>query len=213
MRDYKDLLFEKTTGDVRDFAFEFHYKTTRYFQGYPLSFGELIGKNYLSEDYKYTLTDYFKLMILNNGLMDFYPDLRSVLDLAVITKKRNNHTVNEIDPVLNAYMNLGNKLSSELFNYPPAPIIIPLSNNEIKFCGQLQKSILGLEHGKRVPVSLYFFHSIKNSGSVRRKLVLIKNLLLLIIRPNADDLSAINLSNYNFYYFTKPFRLILKGLR
>ena len=210
VRDYKDLLFEKTTGNVRDFAFEFHFKPTRYFQGYPFSFSEVIGKNYLAEDYQYNETDYFKLMILNNGLMDFYPNLRSVLDLAVIIKKRNSYTVPDIDHVLKSYLRLGNKLSAELLNYPTAPENFSLNINEIKFCNRLQENILKMKQGKRVPVSQYFFRSIKNSRSVKRKMVLITNLMRLIIRPNEDDLSALNLSNYNLYYFTKPFRLIFK---
>ena len=211
IRDYKDLLFEKTTGGVRDFAFEFHFKPARNFQGYALTFCELIGQNYLAENYKYNEIADLKLMVLNNGLMDFYPDLRAVLDLAVIIKKRNSHIVNDIDPVLNSYLKLGNKLSSELFNNPAAPIIIPLNRNEIKFCDHLQKSILEKKYCKRISVSLYFFHSIKNSASVSRKIMLIIKFMKLILRPNEDDISSLNLSNYTFYYFTKPFRLISKA--
>ena len=209
IRDYKDLFFEKTNKSFREFAFEFHFKTTRFFQGYALSFSEILGKDYLSESRKYNAIDYLKLITLSNGITDFYPDLRSILDVAVIYKKANGITINTIDPFIKRYLDYGVIISNELLDYPIVPADIKIDIKAIKFSGKLLENLLNLNEGKRLPLLKYMYFNIKQTNS-KYKLQQLKNYILLIIRPNLNDITSLNLPDYRLYYFTKPFRILIK---
>ena len=209
-RDYKDLLFEKGNGVVRDFAFEFHFKTSRYFQGYPFTFQDLLGQHFMTELKNYTADHYLKLITLSNGLMDYYPNLRSVLDIAVIFKKQNSSEIH--DPVLNEFIEYSRLLSYSLFNYPEISID-QTKKEKIKFCDQLIKNILELKDGKRISILKYMYYRIKNVDSLEYKTAQLKNYALLFVRPNYDDVAALKLPSYFLYFFTKPFRMLLKIFR
>ncbi|MBA3673390.1 MAG: nucleotidyltransferase family protein [Chitinophagaceae bacterium] len=145
IRYYKDIAFIKKNTSGREFLFEFHFKPAVTYQGYPFSFKEVLGKDYLIESKKLNATDHLKLMILNNGLMDFYPNLRSVLDLAVIFKRGENINPDNFDPLIKRYLNYGRVISFELLN---SPIILPatiLTYKEVKFCDQLSEHILNIK--------------------------------------------------------------------
>ncbi len=107
IRDHKDIVFKKHNEIGREFAFEFHYKTSWRYQGFPYSFAEVLGKDYLTEAIKYDESDHLKLMTISNGLNDFYPDIRSILDLTVILKKNQDIIFNNFDPILRSYLNYG----------------------------------------------------------------------------------------------------------
>jgi hypothetical protein len=207
IRDYKDFLFEKGDGAVRDFAFEFHFKSSRYFQGYPFTFEDLLGQHFMTELKSYTTDHYLKLITLSNGLMDYYPNLRSVLDIAVIFKKQNS--LEKYDPVLNEFIEYGRLLSFSLFNYPEISIE-QTKQEKIKFCDKLLKNILELKAGKRISLLKYMYYRIKNVDSIKYKAAQLKNYFLLFIRPNYDDVAALKLRYYSLYYFTKPFRIVIK---
>jgi len=207
IRDYKDLLFEKGNGVVRDFAFEFHFKTSRYFQGYPFTFEEVLGQHFMTESENYNVDHYLKLITLSNGLMDYYPNLRSILDIAVILKKQNRPEIH--DPVLNDFIEYGSMLSFSLFNYPEISFD-QTKKEKIKFCDYLLKNILGLKDGKRISLLKYIYFRIKNVDSIKYKAAQLKKYALLFVRPNCDDVASLKLPYYFLYYFTKPFRMVIK---
>jgi len=209
-RDYKDLLFEKGNGAVRDFAFEFHFKTSRYFQGYPFTFQDLLGQHFMTELKSYTADHYLKLITLSNGLMDYYPNLRSVLDIAVIFKKQNSSEIH--DPIMHEFIEYGRLLSFFLFSYPEISID-RTKKEKIKFCDQLIKNILELKDGKRISLLKYMYYRIKSVDSLEYKAAQLKNYALLFVRPNYDDVAALKLPSYFLYFFTKPFRMLLKIFR
>jgi hypothetical protein len=210
VRDYKDLLFEKFNGDNREFAFEFHFKTSRYFQGYPYSFAEIIGDDYLDDKRNYNKSDYLKIITLSNGLTDLYPNVRSLLDLAIILKDA-EYLVNKVDVVLKPYLNFGILLSSNLLNLNIDETKITMAPKEIKFYNYLQDDILALEEGKRKPLSKFFYFNLINSTSLKAKLDLIKKNLQLIIRPGLHDINKYKFNYFFLYYFTKPFRILRKS--
>jgi hypothetical protein len=209
-RDYKDLLFEKGNGITRDFAFEFHFKTSRYYQGYNFSFAQVLGEDFISEFKKYDADQYLKLITISNGLMDYYPNLRSILDLAIILKKLDCSYIYHVDPVLNDFIDYGRMVSVELLNYPEDSAELNAKNTRTKFSSYLQKNILGLKEGKRIPLLRYMYFRIKNADTIKDKIVELKNYILLFVRPNEDDLMTIKLPNYYLYYFTKPIRILIK---
>ena len=209
-RDYKDLLFEKGNGITRDFAFEFHFKTSRYFQGYTLSFAQVLGEDFISEIKNFDPNQNLKLITLSNGLMDYYPDLRSILDLAVILKKQDRSKIYHVDPVLNDLIDYGRMVSVELLNYPEDPVDIDPENHRTKFSNYLQQNILGLKQGKRISLFKILYFRIKSADSIKYKLVQLRNYILLFVRPNHGDLVTIKLPYYFLYYFTKPFRMLFK---
>ena len=209
IRDYKDLLFEKGDGASRDFAFEFHFKTSRYFQGYPFTFEEMLGKDLMTGLIKYDTNDYLKIMTLSNGLSDYYPNLRSILDIAVILKKHDHSKIYDPGPVLNDFLNYGSMISFTLLNYPDINID-NCPKNEIKFGNYLVQNILGLKQGKRITILKYMYFRIKNVDSIKSKATQLKDFMLLLFRPNCADVGTIKLPYYFLYYFTKPFRIFIK---
>lgn len=207
MRDYKDILFEKWNGKVREFAFEFHFRTNRYFQGYPHTFEDMLGDNFRSVN-NFEPNQYLKLITLSNGLMDFYPHIRSILDLAVTLKKQDRSKIPDADPVLNNFIEYGSIVSSELLHYPGASFTP--AGKRADFINYLLKKILGLKRGKRITISKFMYFRIKNADSAGYKMTQLKNYILLFVRPNRDDLMTVKLPYYFLYYFTKPFRIFLK---
>jgi hypothetical protein len=210
IRDYKDLLFEKRNGASRDFAFEFHFKTSRYFQGYPFTFAELLGQNFMTELKNYDTNHYLKLMTLSNGLMDYYPNLRSILDIAVILKKGEPSKIYDLDPVLNQFLDYGAIISFKLFNYPDIPVTGSLTDKKTDFCNYLLNNILELTESKRINILKYMYFRIKNLDSITYKAAQLKNYILLLFRPNCADVTIIKLPYHFLYYFTKPFRIFFK---
>ena len=213
IRDYKDIFFEKHVNGLRQFAFEFHFKTTRYFQCYPSSFKNFLGNEYLSRDKNYTDSEYLKIMTLNSGLMDLYPDLRSVMDLAIIVKKYPNVLSVPFDSILNDYLNYGLRVSAGILDYPCNRFSKELSKSKVKLCDEMQLKILTVKHGNRIKIIPYFVSSFKISKSISRKISLVLNLFLLILRPNIDDFNGVSLPYYFIYYFTKPVRILAKYLK
>ncbi len=210
IRDYKDLLFEKNDGIIREFAFEFHFKPSRYFQGYPYTFSELLGDNYIHSSKNFNVNDYLKVMTINNGLMDFYPDIHSVLDLTILLMRAKEHLINDMDPILIKYFNYGRDISANLFLFPSSIVKTKTDYHEFYFSNHLQNDILQLKIGKRTKILQYIYFRVKNTESVKLKITLLKNFIQLIARPNLDDITGLKLPYYFLYYFTKPFRMVFK---
>lgn len=213
IRDYKDFNFEKRNGNIREFAVEFHFKPLRFFQDSKLSFADVLGSEYLTATKRYNATQHLQLMALNNGVMDFYPDLRSVLDLAMALKKKDKTEADKFDPLIRKYIDYGTYISVSLLLYPADHTYYELNTSELNFCKNMLQHILQMREGKRISASFYISNNIKIASSYTEKIKLLKNWLLLLLRPSEGDVEAIYLPNYFFYYFTKPFRLVLKSIQ
>ncbi len=211
IRDYKDLLFEKMNRDVREFAIEFHFKPLRFFQSNTLSFAQVLGNEYLSAEEPYNATGHLQLMTLNNGVMDFYPDVRSVLDLAMTLKRTTPFETENLDPLISKYLNYGVFMCRSLLLYPSG-FSYRFTASQNNFCNVMLQNILQMKEKKRATASLNIHTNLKTATSFPGKITIIRNWLLLLLRPSEGDVAGIYLPRYFLYYFTKPFRLILKSI-
>jgi len=206
----KDVVFEKYNENGRAFAFEFHFKNSGYIHGYPFSFIEVLGKGHITESRKYNGTDHLKLMTINHGVMDLYPDLRSILDITVILKKTGDITLTDIDPIINRYLKYVEIISFEILNNPAYKTEIHTDKKAVIFSEQLIEKILSLVVGKRIPFLKYIILNMKQSNTAKGKISYLKNYVLFKLRPNALDINMIKLPYYSLYFFTKPLRILKK---
>ncbi len=210
VRDFKDITFEKWTGKSRDFAIEFHFKPVWSFQGYPFTFNEILGKDHLNQ-LTYNANQYLALITLSNGLMDYYPNIRSLLDLALIFKKAEHSIINNFDPILSEYLHCGKQISFNVLEYPNIQPQVSGTYNGNNFCHYLQNNLLIMNAGKRRTDLQYMYINLKYIGPMKYKLWQFKNFIFYIIRPRWVDIEYIDLPYYFLYYFTRPFRILIRG--
>jgi hypothetical protein len=185
---YKDVCFNKGI-----FNFEFHYRPAVSTVG--TSFCQLLGTDYLSPERKYDHTDYCRLMLINNGVRDYFPTLRSLLDLTFL------HTDKPV-PELERFHQLSNMLNAQLFNLPANGYIL---NYTAKF---LLKELLSKNEQRKESLLSKTYLSFRFGNTLRLKWNALSGTLWLLVKPNSNDIDAIRLPFYALYYFTKPFRLI-----
>lgn len=149
-------------------------------------------------------------MTINHGVMDLYPDLRSILDITVILKKTGDITLTDVDPIINRYLKYVEIISFEILNNPGHKTEIHTDKKAVIFSEQLIEKILSLKAGKRISYLKYIILNIKQSNTAKGKISYLKNYVLYKLRPNALDINMIKLPYYSLYFFTKPLRILKK---
>jgi hypothetical protein len=199
---HKDVSFDKEGAFGGSFNFEFHFRPTKYRMNANISFRQLLGDDYLSPERRYDYHDYYKLMIINNGLSDFYPTLRSLLDLVFIEGGEHETTAE-----LKKFDLLRSVMSAHLFNLPVAVSNDPHLNNT----GTLLLNELLNKQQIETPYLLRnVYPGIKFSTGIRNKWNVLLKSFLAIITPGNNDISRIRLPYYNLYYITRLFGLIAR---
>jgi hypothetical protein len=162
-------------------------------------FSQLLGDDYLSPEREYDCKDYYKLLIINNGESDYYPTLRSLLDLTFF---------NAEVPVaeLERFDLLRRILSGHLFNMP-----LPfghMNDDSMNYTSRfLLNKLLNKQDLDKSDVLSNFYLNFRFSKSVWLKWKTLLLSLRFMITPNGNDISGVQLPFYFLYYFTKPFRL------
>ncbi|MBW8687422.1 nucleotidyltransferase family protein [Chitinophaga rhizophila] len=201
-RQLKDIAFGKRCPRGRRFSFEFHYRPTKPLMPVQYTFSELLGPDYLNRNYNNQ--DYYTLLLLNNGASDFFPHLRSLLDMALIWQKE------QVTPPagLKPYDILWRQLAHTLLGFdthqqPPAH-----NNTYHLLLRRLQQPQLP---GKYTFLQQAYVN-LANAETVKEKSRLLQQYLLFLLRPNGNDIETYKLP-YPAYYFTKPLRLTFNLLR
>jgi hypothetical protein len=201
-RHIKDVTFSKRCPRGRSFSFEFHYRPTNPLTSIQYTFAALLGDDYLSRSFTYE--DYYKLMLLNNGAGDFYPHLRSLIDMVLLYRKGPVHPPEALQP----YAFLWQQLAETLLGIETG---IPLSVHDRTYYLLLRR----LKH-PQAPGKYTFaeqaYVSITCGRNLRAKLQTAGRHLAFLFRPNGNDFEALQLP-YFLYYFTKPVRLAANMLR
>lgn len=199
---HKDVSFDKEGVFGGSFNFEFHFRPTKFRMNVDISFRELLGDDYLSPERRYDYNDYYKLMIINNGLSDFYPTLRSLPDLVFIEGGEHETTAE-----LKKFDLLRGVMSAHLFKLPVAASDDPHLNdtstlllNELLSKQQLETSYL-LRNA---------YLGIKFSTGIRNKCNSLLKSFRAIMTPRNNEISHLQLPFYNLYYITRLYRLIAR---
>jgi hypothetical protein len=190
----KDLLFGKRNARGTWLNFELHYRPTKALMPVCYTFPELLGADYLARDYTYE--DYYKIMLVNNGASDFYPHLRSLLDMLLLYR----HGPFNLPPELKRFEYLWQQLAVSLleasFEISPPDKTFPL----------LRKRLLRPEPAKYSFLQQAWVNVVFGNSFHAKYRAFIRHLSFLL-RPNANDFAMVRLPFVFLYYLTKPFRL------
>lgn len=204
LRLHKDACFDKPGIFGGSFNFEFHYRPTKYRMNMMTSFNQLLGNDYLSSYRQYGYDDYYKLMLINNGVSDYYPTLRSLLDLVFFHEdKPVNHELKRFDL-------LRRVLSDHLFNLP----FTGFNEHDDRSLHNTSRLLLNrlLKRPQILHSELlwHIFPALKFSKGIRNKWKILSQSFIVFITPAGNDIAGVRLPFYALYYFAKPFLLIAR---
>jgi len=196
----KDVCFNKKGAFGGTFDFEFHFRLSKYRMSTNVLFSQLLGEDYLSPGREYDHKDYYKLLLINNGVSDYYPTLRSLLDLTFF---------NSEIPVagLERYDLLRRILSAHLFDMPFPSYAADNDQSLESTSAFLLNELLAKQETRKSDFLRNVSLNIRFSNSLGLKLKALLVTLRVLITPNGNDISRMRLPFYFLYYFTKFFRL------
>ncbi|GAA3931234.1 nucleotidyltransferase family protein [Chitinophaga oryziterrae] len=204
-QQHKDVCFDKKGAFGGTFNFEFHFRLSKYSMNTNVLFSQLLGDDYLSPEREYDYKDYYKLLLINNGVSDYYPTLRSLLDLTFFNAE-------EPGPELERFDLLGRILSGHLFN-TPFPLYDAANDQSLNYTSRfLLNELLGKQKTKKADFLRNVYLDFRFSNNMRLKLTTLLLALRFLIAPNGNDISGMRLPFYFLYYFTKVFRLTTRLL-
>jgi hypothetical protein len=200
---HKDIYFEKRCPHGKLFNFEFHYRPAKYITNVYCSFADILGPDYLSVTAPFTRDQQYQLMLMNHG-GDYYPDLRSLLDLALLLPGNRG-------PVPERFEQLWQLLATPLLNYPSQSS----TDRTLQRVARVRmKRLLSREQPAKTYIDAVSMH-IRFSQHLVTKLRLLMKALKFLILPNENDINELQLPYFHLYYFTKPLRLVrgMVGIR
>ncbi|SHN28922.1 nucleotidyltransferase family protein [Chitinophaga sp. CF418] len=196
----KEVVFGKPCARGKWLSFEFHYRPPETLTSVQYQFNELLGNDYLS-GIPFTQEDYYRLMLVNNGASDFYPHLRSLLDMALLYRRGPYKT----PPELQGFEDLWMQLAADLLGIPAAaPRSVPGKTYQL-----LMKRLLEEPPPAENKFLQLAFIRLTFVSSLKAKYAIFIQYLRFLLRPNGEDVMRIRLPYFFLYYFTKPFRLTL----
>ena len=199
----KDISFYKKAGN-KLYGFEFHYRQSKYHMELQLSFADILGHDYLSMNRTLNAEDHFSLMLINNGVSDYFPNLRSVMDLTLLFRNSFNNIAPALHSDLAHFLFLWQQLAATLLEYPES------STDLHKQTAILISKILSKRSnnkGNYLKRSLFRY---RMKISFKGQLSFMLKCMHLALMPCEDDISVFKLPWFFLYYFTKPYRLVSK---
>jgi hypothetical protein len=147
-------------------------------------------------------------MLLNHGGSDYYPDLRSLLDLAILARGDSG----SVPKQLQRFEKLWQLLSAQLLNYPDQLSFVSADRVLQKVARIRAKRLLSTVQTSKSFLDTVRMH-IRFSQYPGTKLRLLIKAVQFLLLPNENDINSLKLPYFSLYYFTKPFRLIKGVLR
>ncbi|MCF6405284.1 nucleotidyltransferase family protein [Chitinophaga filiformis] len=194
----KEVVFGKRCARGKWLSFEFHYRPPETLTSVQYHFNGLLGKDYLSGR-PFTHQDYYRLMLVNNGASDFYPHLRSLLDMALLYR----HGPYRVVPKLQGFEDLWMQLASDLLGIPAyATGPVPEKTYQL-----LRKRLLEDPPPAENKFLQLAFIRLTFMTTLKAKYAVFTQYLRFLLRPNGEDIMRVRLPYFFLYYFTKPFRL------
>lgn len=196
---HKDFSFTKQDNYGRIISFEFHYKPTKKYVDLALSFSDLLGADYLDANNRLDATNYFKLMLISNGVTDYFPNLRSLIDLALISPDK------KIEPEFKVYEQLWSELSSELFSFP----IDYIQHKKSRPYHIILKKILNKKKARLSFATIIHLNILTSSGLKKKCTSLSKGLSIIFV-PTSETIRGANFQLFFFYQVSRILGLITK---
>lgn len=199
----KDVTFSRLCPRGRRFSFEFHYRPTRSFMSVSYQFSDLLGQDYLSAR-ALTAEEYYHLMLVNNGVSDFYPSLRSLMDMVLLYRRGPF----EVPSPLRRFEQLWKPLAASLLAFPDGDIA-PVHNKTHRL---LIKRLLHRQAGTKSHFLHKAFVNIVFGEDIKAKASAFLRHCHFMLRPSGYDLTLGNVP-YFLLYFIRPFRITYSALK
>lgn len=194
----KEVVFGKPCSRGKWLSFEFHYRPPQTLMTVQYRFDQLLGCNYLSGK-DLTAGEYYRMMLVNNGACDFYPHLRSIVDMVLLYRQGAYEIPDELRPFEALWM----QLASTLLGHPERVTShVPIKTKEL-----LIKRLLDEPSPKENKFLQLAFIRLSFMPDLKAKFAVVMKYLTFLLKPNGEDVVMLKLPYFFLYYFTKPFRL------
>lgn len=209
----KDVICYHNTA-YGSFLYEFHYKPIGSYLGINISFEDLLPASWRIEK-EFSACDYLSLLTVNHGLIDLYPNLRCITDIASIMQKCvNGGQYYRMPKRLEGYYALNAYLVKQFFNINSSDIITYTNVVLIRKLGEkIIRRLLKRKEAGRIPTSTILKASFLLRKGFSEKLKLSLASLKYILAPNHNDIEDIELKYKWMYIFYRPFRLLQNAKR
>ncbi|WP_343670436.1 nucleotidyltransferase family protein [Chitinophaga sp.] len=198
----KDITFYKRSPGGRLFSVEFHYRPDSFINR-QLSFKEFLGDDYLDSTQPITSQQYYQLMLINHGVRDYYPNLRSLVDMVMLISAGHK----QVPEQLQRHECLARLLTNQLMNCAAQPVATGYDGSLTKTARIIINYLLTTST-RSLRDQIYTSVCLNRySISKFRLLVRFTHFILL---PNESDFMTARLPYFQLYYFTKPYRVIKK---
>lgn len=190
------------------FLYEFHYKPVGSYLATNISFNDLFAPSWqVGKDL--SLCEYLPLLTVNHGLVDRYPTLRCMIDIALLTQKCKQSTCYRLPQLLSGYYSLNAYIIEKLFSvqateYPAYP--------DTRFITQQGEQIiqwlLKKKEAGRVPLSAIIKVAYRLRSGLFEKIKLVKAVVKYILTPNYNDTTNAQQQPKWMYVLSRPIRLL-----
>ncbi len=214
MANQKDVIcYDKTPDGL--FLYEFHYKLIGSYLSMNISFKDLLPDSWRLGS-PILPGDYLPLLTVNHGLVDLYPGLRSIVDMAIVTQQCGNkiseyHRANQH---LGGYYALNAYLVKELLNVESSSFSSQANPQLIAALGsKIVNRLLTKKEGKRVSTLTILKTSFLLRQGVTTKIKLIKAIIKYIFTPNYNDEPQTQFRYKWMQLLARPIRLLQHSKR
>ncbi|RFM32529.1 nucleotidyltransferase family protein [Chitinophaga silvisoli] len=195
----KDICFYKRSPMGKLFGFEFHHRPGNFLMDQSIGFRELLGQDYLHHSAPFSQEQYYRLMLLNHGASDYFPNLRSLVDMALLSQKG----IGSVPEQLRRVERLSQELSMRLLDGPAAAT--PADNVVMRCATRITK--LQLTVTLRSVWERRYMH-IRFSASFSDTFRMAMKFLHYLMLPNELDINGVQLFSFKLYYLAKMVRCV-----
>jgi hypothetical protein len=195
----KDICFYKRSPMGKLFGFEFHHRPANFLMDQSIGFRELLGQDYLHTAVPVSREQYYRLMLLNHGASDYFPNLRSLVDMVLLSQKGTG----SVPEQLRRIEQLSQELAMRLLDCPAAAA--PADKVVMRCAARItewQLAVTPRSGWERVYMHIRF------SATFFDMLRMARKILLYFLLPNEKDINGVQLSSFKLYYLAKMVRCV-----
>ncbi len=194
------------------FLYEFHYKPVGSYLATDLSFKDLLPAGWKIGE-KLAICDYLSLLTMNHGLVDLYPTLRCVTDIALLLQKCDGSETLHQSPQLKGYYSLNTYLASQIFGVESSISHFSRQSRTEALARKIIHRLFIRKEIRRVPTSAILKTAFLLREGMAEKLKLIKAVVKYTLTPNYNDTPQTAYKHKWLYILSRPLRLLQHAKR
>ncbi len=208
----RDVICYETT-PAGTFLYEFHYKPIGSYLAMDISFGDMLPPNWQIGK-EFSACDYLPLITTNHGLVDLYPTLRCMMDIAMLLQQCSESRHYRLCQQLGGYYALNMYIVQQLLNVKTSDLPFPTNSSRTVWLGQkIIRRMLTRKGSERIPTSAIWGTSFLLRAGVHNKLKLLRALINYILTPNYNDAPESRFKYKWLHTISRPIRLFQNAKR